>query len=121
MVGEAEEDVMLHGDPNDDPAATESDTGDDYEDFMSQAMAYRDPPGLWEGAGTEFPDPLSDWASFLAYCGWSERELTASLYLVTREMTANGSTLPPLSSHLPFIYCKHTHKYTRSNPSIPSI
>ena len=75
------------------------------EDFMDLAQSYRDPPGLWDGLGTEFPDPISDLPSFLLeHCGWREEDLTASLYLLSPLQALSGST-PPLFSSGPFVYC----------------
>lgn len=76
-----------------------------YEDFMDNALAYRDPAGLWDGAGEAFPDPHTNLSAFLSYCGWSERELSAYLYVLPRDQILTGFT-PPLVSHGPVIYCK---------------
>ena len=86
-------------------AGGEDSSGVDYDDFMVQAMAYRDPVGLWDGAGDDFPDPHTNFSGFLSYCGSSEEALTASLYVLTRQQIATGHT-PPLASHKPLIYCE---------------
>lgn len=93
-VGEAEESLEVD---------IGSDT--DYEDFMDKALKYRDPAGLWDGAGEAFPDPQTNLSAFLSYCGWTERGLSAYLYVLPREQIVAGFT-PPLVSHGPVIYCK---------------
>ena len=86
-------------------AGGEDSSGVDYDNFMTQAMAYRDPVDLWDGAGDDFPDPHTNFSGFLSYCGSSEEALTASLYVLTRQQIATGHT-PPLASHKPQIYCE---------------
>ena len=76
----------------------------DYDNFIAEGVASRDPPGLWDEMGVEFPDPHTNLSAFLSYCGWSEKELTASLYILPHWQTLNGFT-PPLATHGPTIYC----------------
>ena len=83
----------------------------DYEDFMVNALAYKDPVGLWDGEGEEFPDAHANFSAFLSYCGWSESELTASVYVLRHQQILTGFT-PPLFSHGPMMYCKYCNTYT---------
>ena len=95
-LGEAEEEGPL-------PESSGSEEEfSDYSDFIAEN---RDPVGLWEGMGVEFPDPHTNLSAFLSYCGWSERELTASLYVLPRRQILTGF-IPPLASHGPTAYSK---------------
>ena len=85
-----------------DTVESESSGDSDYGDDIMMT-SYSDPAGLWEGVGDVFPDPVTDLSAFLTYCGWSEQELTASVYVLSRHQ----STTPlPLFSHGPITYCK---------------
>ena len=67
-------------------------------------MAVKDPPGLWEQNDVEiFPDPHTHLEEFLVYCGHTIEQMTAYLYLVTREL-AEGGDIRPLAQHKPYIY-----------------
>ena len=94
-LGEAEEEGTH-------PESSGSEEFSDYSDFIAED---RDPVGLWEGMGVEFPDPRTNLSAFLSYCGWSERELTASLYVLPRRQILTGF-IQPLASHGPTAYSK---------------
>ena len=94
----------------------------DYEDdFIQHAMDMQDPPELWTSTPEDpFPDPDTDAAGFLEYCGESVDRLTGYIWFVTKEMIERGVKLKPLAKHDPYILgkftrahsCTHTHTYT---------
>ena len=77
----------------------------DYDSFMNNAMAFRDPAHLWDGS--DYPDPQLDMAGFLSYCGESMEDYTASLYVLNRELVERGKVVP-LASHGPILYSRST-------------
>ena len=114
VIGESEEEE----EEEDDDELAETDGEPQVDEFMTSALSYRDPPGLWEGAGHEFPDPEHDLSTFLLdYCGWQEEELTASLYILTLQQALSSPTPPPLFSSGPFVYCKFSISFSNSNCS----
>ena len=115
-----------HDGPHDSPGEAKEDSTDEdsvnegsgeqggYGDFITGSLAYRDPAGLWNGTGAEFPDPHTNFSGFLSYCGWSEKELTASVYVLPHQQIATGFT-PPLISHGPTIYCEDNTVQPQNN------
>ena len=78
----------------------------DYDDdFMDRVMKNYDPPDLWISTPSDqFPDPKLDVDGFMRYCGESYNQLTAYLWLVTREMIESGVEIKPIAKHEPFIF-----------------
>lgn len=99
----AEEEEGGEGGEEEEQREGEGSGGQFIDNFMSEALAYRDPPGLWDDGGQAFPDPVTDFSSFLLdYCGHREEDMTASLFILPPHR-ASGS---PLFSHGPYVYCK---------------
>ena len=66
-------------------------------------MDHTDPPDLWISTDDDpVPDPR-DLDAMLEYCDMNKSELTASVYMVTREMVESGMEVLPLASYEPYI------------------
>ena len=77
------------------------------DDYMELLHTHKDPAMLWVSTPEDqFPNPHSDLEGFLSYCGENMEHLTASLWLVTREMVEKGEEIKPLATHKPFLLSK---------------
>ena len=79
--------------------------GNIYGEYMKKLRSHEDPPYLWKSTPEDtFPDPRVDLEGFMAYCGKGIDQVTAALWLVTREMVEAGVEIKPLATHKPFLF-----------------
>ena len=83
------------------------------DDMMQQPPP--EPDDLWSSTPEDqFPDPDDDLEGFLHYCNHTMEELSASVYLLTREMIEEGE-VKPMVMERPFVFSEYNYSKSPSH------